>query len=227
MITNGLNTQGGTGIGSPAKTGKNASGLKVGKQSRTAKTASTSEAKLTEKAKKFLESLREINDDFDFIIADEGDDKRALVGESKKEFSVVLTSEELEKMANDEKYALDKIDTIRNIVDMLDRISDRFGFANSLEEAGEDDTVLSKVSVAVNDDGSMTLFADLEKLTAKRKETAEAIEGSAANKEPASIKHVRLSAATEAELIDKISKLDWNLIPDEAETAGKRFDRSI
>lgn len=227
MITNGLKTQGGTGIGSPAKTEKNVTGLRTGKQARLKKTAAVSEAGLTEKAQRFLESLREINDDFDFIIADEGDDRRALVNESKKEFSVVLTSEELEKMAGDEKYALDKIDTIRNIVDMSDRINERFGFVHSFNEAEEDDTVLSKVSVAINDDGSMTLFADLEKLAAKRRETAEKAEGPDSGKENTTLKRVRLSAATEAELIDKISKLDWNMIPDETETAGKRFDRSI
>lgn len=50
----------------------------------------SSEDKLSSKAQKYLETLRKDNADFDFIIADKGDDFRGLVDQSDKEFTVVF-----------------------------------------------------------------------------------------------------------------------------------------
>lgn len=50
----------------------------------------SSEDKLSSKAQKYLETLRKDNADFDFIIADKGDDFRGLVDQSDREFTVVF-----------------------------------------------------------------------------------------------------------------------------------------
>lgn len=73
----------------------------------------SSEDKLSSKAQKYLETLRKDNADFDFIIADKGDDFRGLVDQSDKEFTVVFSSAELERMASDEKYAREKSSTVK------------------------------------------------------------------------------------------------------------------
>ena len=96
---------------------------------------------------------------------------------------------------------------------------------------------MSKFSAEINDDGTMTLFADLEKMSAKLKERIEDAKKQAdeektkakdkADNEEASIKRVRLTAKTEAELIQKISQIDWDKIPDEVPEPGSRFDMSI
>ena len=61
------------------------------------------EAKLSDKAKSFLENLRKKYGDYDFIVSNDMDTSKT-VG-STKEYSVMFTAEELEKMAADEDYA--------------------------------------------------------------------------------------------------------------------------
>ena len=55
----------------------------------------SSEDKLSSKAQKYLETLRKDNADFDFIIADKGDDFRGLVDQSDKEFTVFFQVQNL------------------------------------------------------------------------------------------------------------------------------------
>ncbi len=239
MITNGLTTPAGTYTGPTSRTTRSTASAKAKETSSVSKTSESAESKLSAKAQKFLNELRDINDDFDFIIAGSDDDKRALVEGSDKEFSVVLSTEEMERMANDEKYAMDKINTIRTVVEMSDRINQQFGFSGAEGAAadGSNSDVFSKFSVDINDDGSMTLFADLEKISAKQKErieeSKEKAEAEKANAQKAaendetSVKKIRLTAKTEAELIDKISKIDWDKIPAEVPEPGSRFDMSV
>lgn len=74
--------------------------------------AKSSEEKLSTKAKNYLDSLRKNYGDYNFIIADEGDDRRALLGKSDKEFSIIFSSDELEKMASDEEELIEKIGNV-------------------------------------------------------------------------------------------------------------------
>ena len=238
MITNGLTTQTGTYTGTTTKTTRSAATTKAKGTNSAGKTTSA-EANLSAKAKKFLDELRTVNDDFDFIIAGADDDKRALTDGSKKEFSVVLSPEEMERMANDEKYAQDKLHTIRTVVEMSNRINDQFGFNNAINDGddGNASTIMSKFSASINEDGSLTLFADLEKISAKQKERIEeakekAVEEKAKEKklekeDAASVKKIRITASSEAELLEKLSKIDWDSIPDEVPEPGTRFDMKI
>ena len=215
MITNGLKTSNGNYAPGTQKTERGKAALKAGR----ADASKSAEAGLSDKAKKFLESLREINEDFDFVIADDGEDAASGKG-GRKEFSVILSTEEIEKMANDDSYAMGKIDTIRNIVGMSDRINAQFGFAPAFGGDGsiEDETVLSRFSVAIGDDGEMTLFADLEKLTSSKNENGQDLP---------IYKRTRISAGNEEDLMDRISLLDWDKVPVDKETAGLRFDQTV
>ena len=133
----------------------------------------SSEDKLSSKAQKYLETLRKDNADFDFIIADKGDDFRGLVDQSDKEFTVVFSSAELERMASDEKYAREKLSTVKTAVEMSDKINEQFGFERAWGTTDNSGTVLNKLTMSFDDDGKMTLFADLEKITEKQKERLE------------------------------------------------------
>ncbi len=84
----------------------------------TKETVKSSETKLSGKAKAYLERLRKDNADFDLMVADADDDVKGLLKQSKKEFSVIFSSEELEKMASDEKYAQEIIQRGRKAVEM-------------------------------------------------------------------------------------------------------------
>ena len=75
-----------------------------------------------------LKSRRKKYGDFDFIVGNAGDNIRSLVKNSSKEFSVIFSTEELEKMAADEKYAEEKINAMEGAVRMSRQINEQFGF---------------------------------------------------------------------------------------------------
>lgn len=77
------------------------------------KVAQSSEDKLSTKAKNYLENLRKTYGDYDFYVADAGVDRRALLNNSTKEFSVIFSNSELERMANDEAYAQEKMHAVQ------------------------------------------------------------------------------------------------------------------
>ena len=108
-------------------------------------TSLISEDKLSDKAKNFLSQLRE--------------------KQGTKAYSVLLTNDEIEKMANDEEYAEKVMQRIESAVDMTKRI----------EEKGElgEGVHFKHISIAFDSDGNMKLFAELEKMSEKQKERME------------------------------------------------------
>lgn len=97
----------------------------------------SSEDKLSSKAQKYLETLRKDNADFDFIIADKGDDFRGLVDQSDKEFTVVFSSAELERMAS-MRNMHGKIVYGKTAVEMSDKTMNSLG----LNVLGERQTIV-------------------------------------------------------------------------------------
>lgn len=206
-------------------------------------TVKSSEDKLSDKAKNYLDNLRKTYGDYDFIVADEGDDRRALLDKSNKEFSVIFSSAELEKMASDEKYASEKMHNVETIVAMSDRICKQFGFERSWGKDSGNDTIINKLAISINDDGSMSIFAELEKMSEKQKDYIEKLrEKKAEDKKAAekkedkkvdsnkkedvsSVKKVLVEASTEEELVEKIKNVDWNKVS--GEIVGTRFDFSV
>ena len=215
------------------------------------KMTKTSEGHLSAKAKLLLEDLRKKYKEYDFMAAGPGDDKKAMLQKSRKEFSIIFSNEELEKMAADEAYAGEKIRTMEKAVEMSKRITGQLS-ANG-EESNKAN--IHKIGISFNEDGSMTLFAELEKVSesqqkyldshiekrksqkaeekkkakesAEEKEVQKAEEEKAAErkKKAASIKKATVQVATEEELIEKIENFDWNKVIEE--TVGARFDFSI
>ncbi len=203
----------------------------------------SSEDKLSSKAKSYLDNLRKTYGDYDFIVADASTDRRALLDKGDKEISVIFSNSELERMADDEKYASEKMRMVNAAVEMADKICKQFGFERAWGKGNESDTIISKLAVSVSDDGSMSIFAELEKMSENQKDYIEKLkekraeEKKAAEKseekkvnpykkgEDSSVKKVFLEASSEEELIEKINNIDWKKAS--GVDVGARFDFSI
>lgn len=163
--------------------------------------AKSSESKLSKAAAAFLEKLRKTYGDFDFIVGNAGDDLRSLVKNSGKEFSVVFSTKELEKMAADEKYAQEKINGMKGAVRMSRQINEQFGFESAFAGNG---VKWMKFGISYKD-GITSFFAELEKSSAAWVQ-ADSIE----------------------ELLEKIRSVSRNTAYEEKEPeSGRRFDFSV
>ncbi len=201
-----------------------------------AKAVKSSEDKLSTKAKNYLEELRKTYGDYDFFVADAGDDKKALLSKSNKEFSVMFSSEELEKMANDEEYAKEKLHAVQTAVDMSKKICEQFGFERA---EGKEGGVINKIAISFNEDGTMSIFAELEKVSEKQKDyiekikekradekkEAEELAEKKAKEKDVTVKKVTVEASSEEELMEKIANVDWSKVA--GENVGVRFDFSV
>ena len=178
----------------------------------------TDESKLSAKAQDYLAKLREKYGDYDFIISDDLDTSKT--AGSSKEYSVLLTSEEIEKMAEDDDYAQGVMGKVGDAVDILKNLSKK--------DLGEG-VQFSQLAVSFDSEGNMKLFAQLEKLSEdqakrleeakeKRAEEKKVVENSDDDsKELIGIifKSADVEADSAEELLNKIFGIDWSKIPDE------------
>lgn len=138
----------------------------LGRTEKTSGLSQANEAKLSKKAQAYLEKLRDKYKDYDLYVGNTDDEKQTLAKAGNKEFSVIFSSEELEKMADDEKYASEKLKTVETAVDMSREISKKYGFDKDLiSENGQ----INKIGISVNDDGTVTMFAELQKMSDRQK----------------------------------------------------------
>ena len=199
---------------------------------------------LSKGAQKLLEKLRNTYGNMDFMVADykSTEEAQSVLSRGTKEVSVLFSSEELEKMASDEKYEKEYMDRIDGALKMSDEINKKFGFESASGEAGG--SAVTKIGISFNSDGTTSFFAELEKSSASQREHIEKTqeEKRAQKKEDAkkaekerlegiikpNAKHTTVQADSMEELLEKIQKVDWNTIkagndPD----TGRKFDFSI
>lgn len=173
--------------------------------------------KLSQKAQALLEKLQKTYKNMDFMAADykDGTEARDILSRGTKEFSVLFSSEELEKMASDKKYEKEYMAKVQGAVQMSDQINRQFGFESGLGKnaAGSQ---LTKVGMSFNSDGTTTLFASLEKQSDKK-----------GNKGTAGTKKTTVEASSQEELIRKLRSLDWNKVKEEKKTEGNKFDFTV
>ncbi|MBR4153256.1 MAG: hypothetical protein IKT98_09905 [Selenomonadaceae bacterium] len=184
------------------------------------------EQKLSAKAQSYLEKLRKQYGDYNLVVSDDLD--TAKTAGTDKEYSVIFTTDELEKMAEDDKYAEKVMGNVGKAVDVLKNISEK--------DLGEG-VQFSQLSVTIDDEGNMKLFAQLEQLSKdqaarleeakqKRAEEKKAAEEKAQKPEaeeeeedreliPITFKAADVEADSEEELLTKIFGIDWSKIPDE------------
>ena len=167
------------------------------------------EPKLSAKAQKFLDGLREKYGDYDFTVSSSPD--AAQVAGSSKDYAVIFTPEEIERMADDDDYAQKVMGQVGGAVDMIKNISER--------DLGED-VRFAQLAVSFDDEGNTKLFAQLEKISAEQRERLEdarqrAEENSDAEPVEILFKPADIEAATEEELLAKIFGIDWDGIAEE------------
>ena len=210
------------------------------------------ESGLSEKAQKLLNKLRSTYTNVDFMVADSdtGDEAKQVLSQYTREYSVLLTTDEIEKMASDEQFEKEYLSQIETAIGVTDNINEQYDMSQSFESQGGY-TVVSKYGVMVDADGKATLFADLNKLSdaqkeylekhrekvkeekkaeeakAEKKEDEERLEEIAEEADPFDEpveKSVRIEASNIHELLEKIKNLNWNDVAPNNATVGTNFD---
>lgn len=192
--------------------------------SKTDEAANTKSVELSREAKDLLKELQQKYGNMDFIVGEYETDEEAAsyLARGTKEYSVLISAEELEEMAKDsaaKKESMDKIESARN------QLAD---LRTQLNESGEN---VKKLGVTFEKDGTTTLFASMEKAGEQQRERQEeALEAKRAEKNAANsaykrTKETTVKAATTEELLEKIRNVDWDSVEEKLVPAsGSKFD---
>ena len=185
---------------------------------------------LSQRAEALLKKLKLKYSNMDFMVADYETDEEAAeyLSRGNKEYSVLLDPETLEEMAADKA-------TEEKYTGLLDEATGKLSeLKDELEKNGEE---VKHIGVTIGKDGTLTYFAELEKMSEKQRERIEASkekkqeEAKKADKakqnEPAKPKRTRVQANSIEELLEKIRGVNWDEIPEAEEKPGSRFDFSI
>ena len=220
---------------------KDTEALKAKEKSAVKRTDQNSQVNLSENAKKLLKELQKDYKKMDFIVADYKTDEEAAyyLSRGKNQYSVLLSPEELEKMAADEKVKKENLKVLDNAVSRLSEIRDQLG------DKGKD---ISRLGIAIDDNGEISYFAELEKVNERQRERIEERRESRreeakeaeknAKKEQASwgvgqatvrdsVKRTTVHASSVEELVEKIGSVDWNDIQEESIPDGHRFNFTV
>lgn len=205
----------------------------------TAAAKNSSKVELSSGAKKLLKELHNTYGNTDFMVAnyETEEEAAAYLARGTGDYSVLLTPEELEKMAADEDYKKKNLKTLDDAVAKLDDMK------NQLGDKGED---VKRVGLTIGDDGKVSYFAELEKSSEKQRERIEKQratkkeEAAKAEKEKAQerltdgsfikdgVKRTTVFVDSVKELKDKINQVDWNAIREDGTgTTGNRFDFTV
>ena len=122
------------------------------------------EVRLSDKAKALLEELKQKYGNMDFFIADYSTEEEAqsYLSRGTKDFSVLIDPATLEAMAADEETKTKYTDMIDKATSQLAEIKDQ------LEE--DENTEVKRIGITFNDDGTMSMFAELEQISERRRE---------------------------------------------------------
>lgn len=160
---------------------------------------------LSPKAQALLDKLREQYGDYDFVVADNVDDPQALTAGSDKKYSVILSTDELEKMANDEEYANSVMGKVEDAVKTADSV---------IEKAGLEGVQISQLTISFDENGNTKMFATLEKLSESQQARLDAAKERAAEDEAEEIQPARVTIEAEDEesFLDQLLQIDWDSI---------------
>lgn len=181
------------------------------------------EVNLSDRAKELLKELKKTYGDIDFIVASYNSDEEAdsYLANGTKEFSVLIDPEELEKMASDDNV---KKKNLGIIEEAREKLSDM------KENLGDKEDDVKRLGVSIDKNGTVTYFADLEKMSEKQRERIEKAReekreyiGAHSN-----VKRTRVNAPSAEELLEKIKGIDWSVIQGQRqELSGGRYSFSI
>lgn len=193
------------------------------KTDKTEKTEKNSQIQLSEQAKQLLEKLKKTYGNMDFIVADYETEEEAekYLSRGTKEYSVLIEPELLEEMAADKE-------TKEKYIGLLDEATGKL--ADMKEQLGDKKEEVTHLGVSIGKDGTISYFAELEKVTEKQKERIE--KAGEEKKEDKSVsektKKTRVQASSVEELLEKIRNVDWSQMKaDKVQESGSRFDCTI
>lgn len=121
------------------------------------------EVKLSDKAQKLLEQLKEKYSNMDFFVANFSTDEEAqrYLSQGNKDYSVVIDPETLEQMAEDEEVFKKYDEVLANAGNTFSQIE---------EKLGEDAEKVASFGISIDGNGKVNLFAELDKQSVKRVE---------------------------------------------------------
>ena len=180
------------------------------------------ETKLSGKAQDLLGKLRDKYGDYNFIVANDVKDPTKFAANSERTYSVILSEEEIEKMAADEELS-DKI---------MNNVEKAAGELENLAETSLGEGVnFASLAAEVNEQGTQKLFAGIEKMSADQQERFEKLKEKRAEekkeaeakadevsedekpeeeKEIFAVKTADVEAEDSESLLDKISAIKWD-----------------
>lgn len=214
-------------------TAKSRSARETEKADKTDKTAKKDPVQLSDKAKKMLEELKKTYSNMDFIVADYETDEEAAeyLSRGTKDYSVLIEPETLEEMAADEEAKAKYTGILDDAIGQLDDIK---------EKLGDKKDEVARIGISVGKDGSVSYFAELEKIGERQKEWIEKSREDKKEQKTEQEKKIQENAMNERtkktmvkadsveELLEKINAVDWDQIKEEqVPRMGGRFDFSV
>lgn len=220
-------------------------GTSAAAESKNTKVSEQKKVQLSDDAVKLLKELKKTYGNMDFIVADYETDEEAAsyLSRGRAQYSVLITPDELEKMAADENAKNENLKILDNAISKLDEMKQQLG------EKGQE---VSRLGISIGNDGEISYFAELEKVSEKqrerieekressREERKEEMEKLAREKMDElrgrgpvsgpgreSVKHTTVHASSVEELAEKIGQVDWSRIADDTILKGNRFDYTV
>ena len=215
------------------------SGADSTKKADSTKTTDHKPVQLSTRPNAHYQELKKTAPNIDCMVADYESDEEAAsyLSRSTKEYSVLIDSEELERMAADEDVKKQNLSLLDDAVGKLDDVK---------EQLGDHKDEVVRMGISIGKDGEMSFFAELEKAGERQKEFVDKIRADkkeAAGKAQADktdprhpqqykyehSKRTTVYASTAEELLDKISNVDWDNIKEETSVPmpGDHFSFSV
>ena len=146
------------------KTGK--TGNSAASEAKGTKASEQTKTELSDAAVKLLKELKKTYGNTDFIVADYETDEEAAayLSRGRSQYSVLITPEELEKMAADENVKNENLKVLDDAFSKLDQMKKQLG------EKGQE---VSRVGISIGSNGEISYFAELEKVSEKQRERIE------------------------------------------------------
>lgn len=230
-----------TGFYERPKTAKEADESKTAQSKESEGAEKSGKVTLSDDAKQLLKELHKKYGNMDFIIADYETDEEAerYLSRGTGEYSVLLTPEELEKMAADADYKNQNLKLLDDAVSKLGEMKEQLG--------GKGQEV-SRIGIAIGGDGEISYFAELEKVSEKQreriekrreenreeahKEASEKAEEKFGRKVPDEnrepVKRTIVRADSVEGLLKQIEQVDWSAIKAQEEPLqGRKFDFTV
>ena len=200
------------------------------------------EQKLGLSARNALSSIRRSRPEMDIYVADlaSGDEAKDLIAKGSKRYAVVISSEEMERIAADPYYGQKKLDGIsgmlQNVSEEIEqkRAKEKEEDAQAEEAASseEEKTGIVRYGIAFTGDGSRTYFAQLGTSSESQKYVLQRIREMTAEKKEVKrleneIKRTIVQAGSTAELYQKIREVNWEQIEASQIRVGATVNYSV